>query len=269
MLVQQKIMETQALVIRKRNLCEGVYKTRDDGYNPICVHIYYSILENCYKVLVLTKRQLALLEGGFELEHVLEAEDVFIGNSPENDRTRDSGSYGPEFDGNTILLCIDIKKLEYVFIGNCMYSFIANAPITEFVSPIGENDFPYPYAIDKSGLCYLLILEHVVMQIPPGDDPYEYYHNINLATSCIFDNISEFYIDGYLSPLRYHSNTVMDRDLMLRGLDTGERSARIVRGSTESLESSEELTLETYQDLMKRIGEFIGAKPINITKVLW
>lgn len=269
MLVQQKIMETQALVIRKRNLCEGIYKTRDGGYNPICVHIYYNISENCYKVLVLPKRYDYDSGSSLELQHVLEAEDVFIGKSPENDRTRQSGSHGPEFDGNTIVLCINIKKLEYVFIGNCMYSFIANAPITEFVSPVGENDFPYPYAIDRSGLCYLLTLEHVVMQMPLGDDPYVHYHNINLTTSCIFDNISEFYIDDCLFPLRYHSDTVMNRDLLLRGLDTGERRVRIVRGSQRSSGSSEELTLETYRNLMTKFGEFIGVKPINVTKILW
>lgn len=232
MLVQQKVMETQALVIRKH--CEGVYKTRDDGYHPITAHISYSISNNCYKVIVLPRRTLDHSERGLELQCVLEAEDVFIGKSPENDRTRDSGCYGSEFDGNTILLCINIKKLKYVFIGNCMYSFIANAPITEFVSPVGENDFPYPYAIDKSGLCYLLVLEHVVMQMPPGDDPYAHYYNINLTTSCIFDNISEFYIDDCLFPLQYHSDTIMNRDLLLRGLDTGERSVRVVRRSPGS-----------------------------------
>jgi len=85
---------------------------------------------------------------------------IFIGKSPLNAQTKFSGGYGVWADGNSILL--HIGGFKYIYIGEKMYSFESYDEITEYVSPVGNSDVPYPYAIDVSGRYYLLI-EDVVL----------------------------------------------------------------------------------------------------------
>jgi hypothetical protein len=102
---------------------------------------------------------------------------VFVGNSPDNEMTRFSGGYGKEFDGNSIL--VNTEDNNYVYIGSEIYSFKSIAKIVEYVSPVGNNDVPYPYAIDVEGNVYLL-LEKVALlngKSKIKEDPYQYYYN--------------------------------------------------------------------------------------------
>jgi hypothetical protein len=137
---------------------------------------------------------------------------VWIGKSPMNPMTISSGDYGPAFDGNTVLLKVCDQKTSktdnsksstkesYIFIanGHDILQFKALAEITEFISPIGNNDVPYPYAIDQLGNIYLLIEQVILLnrtmskikynaktsklqtipQIPPHikNDPYVHYY---------------------------------------------------------------------------------------------
>ncbi|AYV83250.1 MAG: hypothetical protein Hyperionvirus5_56 [Hyperionvirus sp.] len=113
---------------------------------------------------------------------------IFIGHSPSTKMTIFSGGHGPDFDGNSILL--HMEDLNYIYIGESIFSFNSYAQITNYVSPVGNNDVPYPYAIDCSANIYLLI-ENVVLkhnpkretQIQKYDDPYSYYYDYNLITS--------------------------------------------------------------------------------------
>jgi hypothetical protein len=103
---------------------------------------------------------------------------IFIGKSPKNYMTK-SEAYGPNFLGNSILL--NIKDKEYVYIGETIYKFQAYDDIVSYVSPIGNNDVPYPYAIDKSGNYYLMI-QDVVVELPKKlvkkyEDPYFVYYS--------------------------------------------------------------------------------------------
>jgi hypothetical protein len=58
-------------------------------------------------------------------------------------------------EGNSILLRMGKN---YTFIGGGVTSFITQALIVKYESPIGNNDVPYPYAID-----YLMI-EGIMIQ---------------------------------------------------------------------------------------------------------
>ncbi|AYV80574.1 MAG: hypothetical protein Harvfovirus3_19 [Harvfovirus sp.] len=51
--------------------------------------------------------------------------------------TKFTGGYGPEYDGNTILLHID--KNNYVIIGPDIYSFRAFDEIIKFASPLANS----------------------------------------------------------------------------------------------------------------------------------
>lgn len=75
----------------------------------------------------------------------------FVGKSPINNMTKYSGGHGKKFDGNTILL--QKNKNTYVFIYMGIEEFkVFNDEIVKFVSPVGNNDVPYPYAIGKNNI---------------------------------------------------------------------------------------------------------------------
>lgn len=72
-------------------------------------------------------------------------EKIFVGKSPLNDMTGFSCGHGKRFDGNNLLFHIKGKK--YISIGWNIYSFTAGDKIDRFVSPVGNNDVPYPFAV--------------------------------------------------------------------------------------------------------------------------
>jgi len=95
--------------------------------------------------------------------------------------TEFSGGHGQEFDGNTILVKPNDSD-SYVFIGSLIQSFIPLYPIVNFVSPVGNNDVPYPFAIDSQGNHYLLIEDVIVKNSINIEDPYEdFYGRSNLS----------------------------------------------------------------------------------------
>lgn len=92
-------------------------------------------------------------------------------------------------DGNSILL-FDGKNNTYVFVGNLIFRFQSLYPIIEFVSPIGNSDVPYAYAVD-SHYNFYLFNEKVIIDGNKGllsdinfaknqnlKDPYAWYYNI-------------------------------------------------------------------------------------------
>lgn len=106
---------------------------------------------------------------------------IFVGESPLCDMTAFSGGYGESFKGNSILLELDNK--EYVYIGWKIQSFILDDDeITEFWSPLGNSDVPYPFAIGTNYVYFLLDMKRVPRNIyneeVPDDcpDAYQYFY---------------------------------------------------------------------------------------------
>ena len=58
--------------------------------------------------------------------------------------------------GNSILVHLDENR--YVFIGHCIYEFRTRhgEQIEEYVSPIGNSDVPYPYAVGEQFVYFML-----------------------------------------------------------------------------------------------------------------
>lgn len=104
---------------------------------------------------------------------------VFIGKSPKNKMTTFSKGFGKKFDGNSIL--VEISKNIYLFIGLFIYAFtVKDDEIVKYVSPVGNNDFPYPYAIGKNKT-YLMIekvcIKNEYLTKEDLKAPYDkYYH---------------------------------------------------------------------------------------------
>jgi len=81
------------------------------------------------------------------IKHI-NAKKVFIGKSPTIQMTKFSGGIGKSFDGNTILL--HIGEYKYAMIAEPIKIFTTNKDeITHYISPIGNNDVPYQFAIGK------------------------------------------------------------------------------------------------------------------------
>ena len=95
---------------------------------------------------------------------------TFIGKSPLTPMTEFSGGHGKMFDGNSIL--IQTESLRYVFIGSMIYSFDAVSNIISYVSEVGNNDVPYPYAVDDQNNVYLMIESVIVKNYLGTLDPY-------------------------------------------------------------------------------------------------
>lgn len=124
---------------------------------------------------------------------------IFVGISPQNEMTEFSGGYGKEYDGNSLL--IHIKDHKYVFIGDKIFTFTSHAAIKEFVSPVGNNDVPYPHAIDTEGNIYLMMENKVIMNgVAILKDtsyeiyPYDYFYEHENNETEIFQEMQGFEI---------------------------------------------------------------------------
>ena len=102
---------------------------------------------------------------------------IWIGRSPKNKITLGGGGFGKDFYGNSILL--QITKNNYVFIGTSIFKFEHKNQIVKFVSPVGNSDVPYPFAIDNKNNC-ILFEEHIIIKDIPkkySNDPYQFYYD--------------------------------------------------------------------------------------------
>lgn len=80
--------------------------------------------------------------------------EIFIGSSPLNEMTKFSGGHGAKWDGNSILLRIGPDdEFKYVHIGMDVYEFTTDEKIIKYVSSVGNNCVPYPYA-ESENWCY-------------------------------------------------------------------------------------------------------------------
>jgi len=155
--------------------------------------------------------------------------NVFVGDSPKTDMTSFSCGFGPKFRGNSILL--HLKGLEYVFIGMNVFQFAAKSPIVKYVSEVGNNDVPYPYAVDSKGRIYLLI-ENVILtkhlEEATNQGPYHWYYDKTLMTEdravvhrgpkpeWTRTNILRFYVGSQSFTMRTHPDPAKDYDYMTR-----------------------------------------------------
>ena len=144
-----------------QNEGSGVYLTHNNGGRPFRVKV--------------TPREVVITDNynGQTLDVIQEYARIFIGESPLTNVTSLGGGHGPEFRGNSVL--IEKCPQEYVFVGDRIFSFVTTSPIDFFLSEVGNNDVPYPYAIDRSGRFYLfaeLVVIHAPQYLNPGDDPY-------------------------------------------------------------------------------------------------
>jgi hypothetical protein len=106
-------------------------------------------------------------------------EKLFVGKSEENEWTKKSGYFGPEYDGNALL--VKCKPDRYIVITSHVFEFAPNSEIVEFYSPVGNSEVSDPWAEDIDGNIYILSTPSIIF-IPAslkkeiGDmNPVEWY----------------------------------------------------------------------------------------------
>ena len=192
------------------------------------------------------------------------AKKIFIGKSLKNSMTDFSLGYGPEFDGNSIL--VELNDNEYMFIGSKIYYFTSLTPIITFVSSVGNNDVPYPYAIDTNNNYYFFLdyailknvitLEENVITLEENvitleENPYSYYYkkineireseNINYMTI----NNEKYLITSYPDPEKNYED-------LSRRLGSPIYIDNITNNTTNQISKSE------YIALLSNYNEKIG-----------
>lgn len=272
------------------------YQTHDNGGRPFEVEIR-NITQDKFIVKVTTNDE--EIEESQKYSNVFYASQVFVGKSPLNSMTEFSGGDGSNYDGNSMLIKTNLN--EYVFIGCNIFSFNTNSPVISYISPVGNNDVPYPYATLENGDIYLMI-ESVILSNTNAlhtyledtlNDPYGYYydkHNItpNISVSrtknekqnylnnfSYYRNIKKFMIGGEDYNMTYNSNPNKDYD-RLKTFENNDKN------STETnieicVENDQNLnklilTKEMYVDIIQSFGILNGFNAFNKTilcKRLW
>lgn len=248
---------------------EPVYYTHDNGGRP-----YKVVIENDKKVIVYKSigydhgKEKTLYDKNPII--TFDAKKVFIGKSPLNGMTEFSGGHGPEFDGNSILL--ELKPNEYVCIGSDIFSFETKCEIKEYVSPVGNNDVPYPFAIDKQNNYYLITFEVIVLDnenlrkiMKESGDPNDYHMEYRLITPDMgripeqnpkinYKNIDKYFVGKEQYTLTY--DPFLDRDNRI-GKMGKEKMYIIDKNNKKTL-----LTKQDYKILMDEFGKLAFFEPL-------
>ena len=184
---QQK-QKQKATTTRKKS--ERCYLTHDNGGRP------FKVCFDAHRFWVFKSSSAADDDDDEDEEHDAVAvaptkhARAFVGRSPLTPQTKFSGGHGPKFDGNSVLFELPTDgphptrpttTTPYVFVGECVRAFGTPSPIATFVSPVGNNDVPYPFAVDRAGVVYLVI-EGVRLTAGPYAaevllDPYDFYYD--------------------------------------------------------------------------------------------
>lgn len=173
---------------RMLSKCDGIYLTHDNGDRPFCVHITWNVKKENYKVKIFKYRfvnfncnspngdtsdypkQMDVLVKKYVGLQILEGMDTI--NKPDK-------KYDFTPRGNSVL--VRIGDLRYVYIGDCIYEFTTQEPIKMYHSVVGNNDVPYPVAVGKNYLYFMLDRVQVLkkdIKCPKKDydNAYSYYY---------------------------------------------------------------------------------------------
>ncbi len=250
--------------IRSNHKGWKIYMTHDNGGRPFCVYISPNKKEvDVYKV---DEDDIPKDDDYGKvhtyLKHVKSFKplDIFIGKSPLNEMTKFSGGHGSKFDGNSILLKMSPTK--YIFIGECIKSFTTKKEIIKYMSPVGNNDVPYPYGLDEDGLNYLII-EDSTLKVPKEmkDDPYYFYYNISNKMKEDL-NIDIFYIGKN----KYTMSVAPEPEKSYEDLTKRIGSPLAIKMKGEK--GKKVLSKSEYIKMIKDYNEKIGLGPLMEIKII-
>lgn len=100
-----------------------------------------------------------------------DVDKVFIGKSSGRARMSDhTVAQAKNFIGNSILLKVGKS---YVYVGDKIYQFTPTDEIEEYYSLVGNNDVPYPVALGKENVYFMLDKKYVPRVFFPATAKWE------------------------------------------------------------------------------------------------
>lgn len=152
----------------------------------------YTILDNGgqpFKVIIYENNFLQVYtydEADYNIYNILVYEtyfnNIFIGQHPIN-----NNEFNKQLEGNSIL--VELEDYKYVFIGMNIFQFESLSKINYYLSPVGNNCVPYPYAVDENNNIYLMI-ENIIMILE--DDTFEYIKTISSPYSFYYKHVPQY-----------------------------------------------------------------------------
>lgn len=127
---------------------QSYYMIHDNGFRP------FKVVVSETEIIVYRHRPYDGTDSDFdeddeeqydvEVHKIIDYFDIFIGCDPEHPGE-------PFYEGNTILVHVssDDESNTYIVIEGCIYSFTVEDKIVKYLSPIGNSDVPYNYAIGQ------------------------------------------------------------------------------------------------------------------------
>jgi hypothetical protein len=243
----------------------------------------YSNGSRSYKIIIYHNNLVRIFKSDNCILNVF-PQQIFIGKSDKNKMFEYSGAYNKhlskldsqdkatdELYGNTILL--KMNDTNYIYIGCKIFSFTTEYLIISYHSPIGNNDIPYPYAIDSEKNYYLLI-EGVMLKnskeletfVINNNDPYEYYYKASLITEDrglgrkpLFQNnfnIMRFYIGKEIYTMNFSISPSNEFDHFTKELGNNV----YVR---DKYKLKRNIKKHQYIEIIEDFGNTIGASSIN------
>jgi hypothetical protein len=194
------------------------YMIHDNGGRPFRVHIegkhitVYKVPEDKMKELDDIFYELSeTQQRKYYTEKILEFKNVkkiFIGHHPKQSDDSLSKSFS---DGNSILL--NIKGLEYVYIGWLIHAFTTSEPILQYYSEIGNNDVPYPVAVSKNYVYLMAENREIPKSVYPNHTDFAVK-----AYTYYYGHEGVFYPSGnnYMSIMKKNSQIFKDQSSPLR-----------------------------------------------------
>lgn len=150
-----------------------MYQTHDNGGRTF--RVFVDTTNNVAVITHITPTEWPMKCYPYVVNKRFSFQRVWIGKSPKIEMTKIAfnGGYGPKFDGNSILF--DLGQNNYMQVGESVILFSTRSPIVKYVSPVGQNDVPYPWAVDKKGVYYLLAEKVKIKFHKKPDNPHDIY----------------------------------------------------------------------------------------------
>ncbi len=235
-----------------------VYFTHDNGGNP-------------FKVIHDPSNHSINVFGNYEYDATTYQKNIYsnpykkiwIGKSLMDDMTKFSGGYGKKFDGNSIL--VEVSENTYVFIGDKIFTFKTQYPIKKFLSPVGNSDVPYPFAIDTVNNIYLLVEDIIITPTKKNQSVFEKSENPYLK---YYDLKLDY---GIFQPLMKVGNEMYSFSFQI---DSDKHYDLLTKKSTipmylYTLDNQEKKTSkEEYIEIMNKIGQQNGLHAFKNSNIL-
>lgn len=132
------------------------------------------------------------------IKEYLSVKEYFAGYGYIHDVKEIKENLPEDFDyGNSILLVL--KHNKYCYIGDTVYEFTTEEPITDYYSPIGNNDVPYPVAVTKLNVYFMLDKKQVLAKYFPFSRDYPEKH----AYKFFYGHIDSIPRENYATDMNY------------------------------------------------------------------